>query len=100
MSNSMQFKKRCIICTVNYFLLLLYITGDVEIKPSPIAASKYKNIKACHVNNRGLNDRRLQVTKISLCNVYDIIIISETFLSRCIICAVNYFVIIIHCWRH
>ena len=63
-------------------LLLLYIAGDIEIKLSSIAASKYKNIKACHVSNRGLNDRRLQATKISLCNVYVIITISETFLSN------------------
>ena len=70
-----------LICYVLLCLLLLQ-AGDIELNPGPIAHSSLKNLRICHVNIRGLNDTKLRALKTSLCNDYDIITISETFLSE------------------
>ena len=43
---------------------------------------KTKKLTVCHVNIRGLNECKLASIKASLCETYDIITISETFLSE------------------
>jgi len=44
--------------------------------------SKLKNLSACHVNIRGLNEHKVSAIKANLCDNHDIITISETFLSN------------------
>jgi len=41
-----------------------------------------KQLAICHVNIRGLNSNSLAAIKTNLCGVYDIITLSETFLSN------------------
>jgi len=43
---------------------------------------KTKKLNVCHVNIRGLNESKLACIKASLCETYDVITISETFLSE------------------
>ena len=59
-------------------LFLLLLCGDVESNPGPVKLTK---LSLCHVNIRGLNKLKLNAIKTTLSRVYDIITISETFLS-------------------
>lgn len=87
--NRVRFKH----CTIHYFSLAAYVAlqafiislsfllilcGDVEINPGPV---KTKSLNICHVNIRSLNISHLRAIKVSLCDTYDIITISETMLS-------------------
>ena len=62
--------------------LLLLIFG-LELNPGPDL--KVKNLKICHVNIRGLNQSKLNAIRTSLCQVYDIITLAETFLNQNIV---------------
>lgn len=62
-------------------LILLYRCGDIETNPGPIFNDKLKSLSICHVNIRGLNAPSLRKIKTELCDLYDVITISETFLS-------------------
>jgi len=53
--------------------------GDIQPNPGP--ALNLKDVSACHINIRGLNESKMTAIKTSIWNVYDIITISETFLS-------------------
>lgn len=66
-----------ILLSIMHFLLLL--SGDIELNPGPF--SKLKSLSICHVNIRGLAESKLRSIKTSLCERYDIITISETFLG-------------------
>ena len=59
--------------------LLLFIAG-LELNPGPNV--KIKTLKVCHLNIRGLNQSKLNAIQTSLCQVYDVITISETFLNN------------------
>ena len=59
--------------------LLLLLCQDVEMNPGP---TKLKQLSICHLNIRGLSDIKLRDIKTSLSNKYDIITLSETFLSN------------------
>ena len=62
-------------------LNVLLIIGGVEINPGPNQHVKLKHLKACHLNIRGgLVDKIIDL-KTSLCQVYDVITVSETFLT-------------------
>ena len=70
----------CLALTLIFLLIvLLLLCGDVESNPGPI--QRLKNLAVCHVNIRGLTSSKIRAIKASLCNVYDIITISETFLG-------------------
>ena len=61
--------------------MLLFMSG-LELNPGPVANDfKLKYLTACHVNIRGLSQSKLNAIKTSLCNAYDVITLSETFLS-------------------
>ena len=60
-------------------LLLILLSGDVEMNPGP--KQKLQYLTLCHSNVRGLTVSRLRALKTSLVNTYDIITLSETFLS-------------------
>ena len=64
---------------LSFVFLLLLLCGDIEQNPGP---TKLKSLSVCHINIRGLNDNKLRAIKTSLTQVYDIITISETFLSE------------------
>ena len=66
-----------ILLFIMHFLLIL--SGDIEQNPGPF--NKLKSLSICHVNIRGLAESKLKSIKISLCEKYDIITISETFLG-------------------
>ena len=74
---------RCI--TIMLLLLLfalfrlLLLCGDVAENPGPTL--NVKSLSACHINIRGLNESKIRALKSAVCNVYDIISLSETFLS-------------------
>ena len=59
--------------------LLLLLCGDAEINPGPIGKLKYLSL--CHSNVRGLTYNRLRDLKVSLADTYDVITLSEIFLS-------------------
>ena len=60
-------------------IVLLLLCGDIELNPGPV--QKLVNLSVCHVNIRGLADSKMLALKTSLCNEFDIITISETFLG-------------------
>ena len=60
-------------------LLLNLLSGDVELNPGPVS-KKTKNVRICHVNIRSLSRSKLLAIKTSLCELYDIITISESHL--------------------
>ena len=60
--------------------ILIILCGDVEQNPGP--SSKLRNLSICHANIRGLNDTKMLAIKTSLCSKFDIITLSETFLSQ------------------
>ena len=68
-----------IIC-LSIILQLLLICGDIEINPGPTQLKKLKSLNVCHDNIRSLNAGKIRAIATSLCNVYDIITLSETFL--------------------
>lgn len=65
----------CLLLTI----MLIILSGDIELNPGPI--SKLKDLNICHANIRGLNDTKMLAIKTNLCSKYDIITLSETFLS-------------------
>ena len=63
-------------------MLLLYQCGDIELNPGPVTQhAKLKSLDVCHVNIRSLNAGKLRALKTSLCEHFDIITLSETFLN-------------------
>ena len=61
--------------------LLLLLSNDIEMNPGPSTSTKLKQLSVCHLNIRGLSDAKLRDIKTCLCDTYDIITLSETFLS-------------------
>ena len=68
-----------IVLSLLLLTLLLFMSG-LELNPGP--NTKLKNLNICHVNIRGLNQSKLNAIRTSLCQVYDIITLSETFLNQ------------------
>ena len=62
-------------------LLILLLSGDVELNPGPPYV-KLKSLSACHVNIRSLNESKMNAITTELAPFYDIITLSETFLSQ------------------
>ena len=72
---------RCVpLLLLSIHLLLILLCGDVEENPGPTL--NVKSLTACHINVRGLNECKIRALKTTVCNVYDIITVSETFLSE------------------
>ena len=68
-------------CIVMFILfLLLILSGDIELNPGPF--TKLKTLTACHINIRGLNEFKIRDLKSTICSEYDVITLSETFLSN------------------
>ena len=64
-------------------VILLVLSGDVEVNPGPQHSTlKVRALTACHVNIRGLNSSKLNAIAVNLAPLYDIITLSETFLSK------------------
>jgi len=63
-------------------LLLLFISGTVELNPGPPVTRKLKNLTACHINIRSLTLSKLRAIKTDISTQHDIITISETFLNE------------------
>ena len=62
-------------------ICLLLVIGGVETNPGPNQFVKLKHLKVCHINIRGgLLDKIIDL-KTSLCQGYDVITVSETFLT-------------------
>ena len=59
--------------------MLLLLCGDIAENPGP--TFNIKSLSACHINIRGLNESKIRALKTLVCNVYDVITLSETFLS-------------------
>ena len=74
---------KCVFLPMLLLLLLvisiLLIRAGVEQNPGP-TTTKVKHLNVCHLNIRGLNASKLRAIETSLCT-YDIITMSETFLS-------------------
>ena len=66
------------VLVILYLALLLLRCGDIEANPGPV---KVKSLSVCHTNIRGLSSSKLRCIRTTLCN-YDVITISETFLSQ------------------
>ena len=67
---------------LSYILLcILLMIGGVESNPGPNKYVKLKHLKACHLNIRGGMVNKITDLQTSLCKVYDIITLSETFLT-------------------
>jgi hypothetical protein len=59
-----------------YYQRLILLSGDIELHPGP------NNLSICHVNIRGLSSAKLLAIKHDLQHKFDIITISEIFLSQ------------------
>jgi len=55
--------------------------GDIQENPGP-ETLRSKSLSICHVNIRSLSRSKLLAIKTSLCNLYDVITVSETFLHQ------------------
>ena len=76
---SLGFRPLSLLCFVFTFLyLVLVLSGDIELNPGPV---KLKSLSLCHVNIRGLSSAKLGALQTTLCEKYDIITLSETFLG-------------------
>ncbi len=69
-----------LLCLALTFLLLI-LCGDVEMNPGPDIPLKLKLLSICHINIRGISDTKISAIKTSLCEKFEIITLSETFLS-------------------
>jgi hypothetical protein len=65
-----------VLCLTSYYTRLLMLAGDVECNPGPCG------ISICHINIRGLSSAKLLAIKHQIQNKFDIITLSETFLSE------------------
>ena len=63
-----------------FAILLMLLSGDIETHPGP-PILKLRKLSVCHSNIRGLSESKLRAIKTCLCDRYDIITLSETFLS-------------------
>ena len=88
--NNVKFMKcqcniKCIFLPLVLLLMIciLLIRAGIEQNPGPVVP-KIKHLKICHVNIRGLNSSKLRAIHTALCNVYDVITLSETFLTNSI----------------
>ena len=63
-------------------ICILLMIGGVETNPGPNQFVKLKNLKTCHLNIRGGMMSKIIDLQTSLCQVYDIITLSETFLTN------------------
>ena len=76
-------------CTIDHItdgfatlhFLLIVLSGDVHPNPGPKTNNLYSDLSICHVNIRSLTQDKLRCIKTSLAQRYDIIAVSETFLS-------------------
>ena len=68
-----------IICSI--FVLLILLSNDIETNPGP-PLSKLSKLSVCHSNIRGLSQSKIIAIETSLCDLYDVITLSETFLSN------------------
>jgi hypothetical protein len=57
------------------------MSGDVHVNPGPVL-SKSRSLSICHVNIRSLSRSKLLAIKTSLCDIYDVITLSETYLHQ------------------
>ena len=60
-------------------LLIMLLSGDIETNPGPNHNDKIS--KLSHSNIRGLSLSKLRAIKTSLCDQFNILTFSETFLS-------------------
>ena len=65
-----------LISTLHFYYNNLILSGDVETNPGP------SGISLCHINVRGLSAAKLLAIKHSIQHSFDIITLSETFLSN------------------
>ena len=61
-------------------LMLLVVSGDIHLNPGP--QHNFSQLKICHVNVRSLKSKGcIDAIKTELCDRYDIITVSETWLK-------------------
>ena len=65
----------CIVC------IILIMSGDIHENPGPVI-SKSKSLSLCHINIRSLSRSKLLAIRTSICDLYDIITLSETYLHQ------------------
>jgi len=63
----------------HFHFMLILLSGDVEQNPGPNCI-KTKSLSICHSNVRSLTRSKLLAIKSSLCDIYDVITLSETYL--------------------
>ena len=61
-------------------LILLILSGDIELNPGPFRVMSYLSI--CHINIEGLSEIKLASISNHISNAYDIITLSETWLKN------------------
>jgi len=61
--------------------MLLILSGNIHENPGP-TISKSRCLSLCHANIRSLSRSKILAIKTSLCDIYDIITLSETFLHQ------------------
>jgi len=67
------------LCYDKYFFYLHLECGDIEQNPGPPLSNQ---ISVCHLNVRSLSTAKLNAIKHQLATSFDIITLSETFLSE------------------
>ena len=66
---------------IHALLLIMLLSGDIETNPGPNHNDKISKLSLSHSNIRGLSLSKLRAIKTSLCDQFDILTFSETFLS-------------------
>ena len=61
-----------------FCILILLLSGDVELNPGPQTRT---SVSVWHSNVRSLNEQRVSALKADVCQYFDIIAITETFLT-------------------
>ena len=63
-------------------LLLLRLAGDIEINPGPLSGKSSSKLSVCHANVRSIRSlEKFEHIRIELTEKYDIITLSETWLT-------------------
>ena len=66
-------------CIIGLVSMLLILAGDIHINPGP--TTDYRNVSLCHVNVRSLSQDKLRHVRSDLVPDFDVISLSETFLT-------------------
>ena len=64
-----------------FYLLLLVLSGDIELNPGPVSTRSSKDMKFCHLNVASVRSKSAPLQNFLLENSIDLIALNETWLK-------------------